>query len=1179
MDGLPLPSPTQISVKPEVWLPFCAAIMIRFSYDVRRRIFLQDAPPGGDPRRFRRPRNRVQELAWLTVIAFVGTHSPWLPAVSGAVPGTAPQVPPPLHFTASTQRLAVGANVASMALGDLDNDGDLDLVLGVFQGPSQVWVNQGGLQRMGAGGTIHATGTFGLGQHTLPSTAGSCLAIADIERDGDADILIYQVLADGTSVGLSWLANQGGFQGGALGQFLDLGHPVGLPRGGPTAMVQGVFSTAGGDAFVVGLTGQGTLGYLFEDYLSRLHQFSFAQPRPVSLPIRDTKALAAGDLDGDGLPDIVLAGAGVGLLLTADRIVPGSFRSEVLIPGPGEYWAVKLADLDGDGDLDLALGAYNRSDEYWLNQGNAQGGRAGEFRFAGNFGPTFGWTTSLEAADFDKDGRLDLVAVRAGSAHIYRNQGDGSFNQIATLEDRSDTCRKVVVGDLDKDGYQDLALDFGQGVQVWWCRPETPSATRPVYDVELYAGTGTEGVSGDGGPAIQATLTRPAGLAVDASGTVFISDAEAHVVRRVDSRGIIRRVAGIGVRGFSGDGGPATNAALWSPTGLAMDGQQNLYICDTENHRVRKVDRFGRITTFAGNGSLGTAGDGGPAASAELSGPSEIAFDQAGNAWIGTGNWGNQGTSEQPLRRVDPTGVIRSVATLPRLRGMAVRGSEALVVADAGRLLTVSSSGAVSSQDLGWLRLNLNGGALSSVDLRLFTGLAVDALGQALVADGEHACIRRLSLDGRVDTLVGGQVPETPSYPPTWAGIGLGSALAVSPSGDLFVTEPARHWVRRFRPTAAVEALHPVLATTPMPGWQVTSLLTRGQNYYTSDPVEGDPSGPWYEFRFPIRNAGNTDLLIERVEFAPRHPHSHLIGQSQFTVYAGEQDKDVRLRFMATNLLQGLTIPMGTLAIWSNDPAQREAVWDVFIGLEPTPSIGEVVETVFGYLKVSGGAAASFGPQLLSASGGVGDVGTLVFGLDEASPHSLKTVLPATLGGGEVTISNFSGTATVTAVPVVGDDSRRHLTISSGTFTAASFQLPSGLSTGPNTLTFVPGGASEGFLVRSNGGYTLRANAVITNALFPGGLPVVGSYSGVFDPTHGAATVKSDSTDLVQEARHGLYISRYGDSYLIRWPSLGSLQQSTNVLGPWYPIAYSSPAFITNATTRGTRYFRVLQSP
>jgi sugar lactone lactonase YvrE len=150
--------------------------------------------------------------------------------------------------------------------------------------------------------------------------------------------------------------------------------------------------------------------------------------------------------------------------------------------------------------------------------------------------------------------------------------------------------------------------------------------------ITTVAGKADTGYSGDNGPANLAQLDSPVGVAVDSAGNLYIADSQNNRIRKV-SNGVITTVAGNGESGFSGDGGPATRARLFKPTGVAVDPAGNLYIADTANSRVRKVSR-GVITTVAGNGTIGFSGDGGPATSAQLIRPNGLAVDSAGKIYI-----------------------------------------------------------------------------------------------------------------------------------------------------------------------------------------------------------------------------------------------------------------------------------------------------------------------------------------------------------------------------------------------------------------------------------------------------------------------------------------------------------------------------------------------------------------
>ena len=168
---------------------------------------------------------------------------------------------------------------------------------------------------------------------------------------------------------------------------------------------------------------------------------------------------------------------------------------------------------------------------------------------------------------------------------------------------------------VGNDGWLSVATDAAGNVYVAGGESNRVRRIDTAGVISTFAGTGEEGFSGEGGPAVQAQLSypAPAGVAVDATGNVYVADVGNHRVRRVDTAGVITTFAGTGEDGFSGDGGPAVQAQLSYPAGVAVDGAGNVYVAGYESSRVRRIDTAGVISTFAGTGEDGFSGDGGPA--------------------------------------------------------------------------------------------------------------------------------------------------------------------------------------------------------------------------------------------------------------------------------------------------------------------------------------------------------------------------------------------------------------------------------------------------------------------------------------------------------------------------------------------------------------------------------------
>jgi len=323
--------------------------------------------------------------------------------------------------------------------------------------------------------------------------------------------------------------------------------------------------------------------------------------------------------------------------------------------------------------------------------------------------------------------------------------------------------------------------------------------------INTVAGNSNFCYSGDGGKATNASLTQPSGVAVDAIGNLFIADTLNNRIRKVETNGIITTVAG----GCVGDGGAATNASLYSPLSVVVDNAGDLFIADVHNRRIRKVDSTGIITTVAGNGSLGYSGDGGAATNASFFEPCSIATDTAGNLFVADSLCNR-------IRRLDTNGIITTVAgggtkyyfdgdgiatnaKLHHTCGVTVDTAGNLFIIDRIHIRRVNTNGIMTTIAGRSQGFLGDGGAATNAFFYDPYGVAVDACNNLFIADTGNSRIRKVDTNGIITTVAGNfhYGYSGDGGMATNACLSQPSSITVDPVGNLFFADAMNNRIRK----------------------------------------------------------------------------------------------------------------------------------------------------------------------------------------------------------------------------------------------------------------------------------------------------------------------------------------------------------------------------------------------
>ena len=522
--------------------------------------------------------------------------------------------------------------------------------------------------------------------------------------------------------------------------------------------------------------------------------------------------------------------------------------------------------------------------------------------------------------------------------------------------------------------------------------------------INSVAGNNTMGYSGDGGLATSAELNDPGyGVAVDASGNIYIADSANYRIRKVAaSTGIITTVAGTGTEGYSGDGGPAVNAEIGTPFGIAVDSSGDIYFADYSNFRVREVNTSGVISTVAGTGTNGHTGDGGPATSADLDGPVGVAVDRNGNVYISE-------LGGNTIREVDP--LSQTITTI------------------AGSSPTCGESG--------------NGGAAASSLLCDPAGLAVDTSNNLYIADQANNCIREISASTRIINVVAGTCWNGESYGGYWGDGGPATmsyatsdinqpyGVAVDNQGNIYIADFDNNRIRKV--TYSTGDISTVAGNGTRGFSGNGGLATSAEIDWPTD-VAVDASGNLYF----------TGYVAEVRAVGGSQPTTTSVDSSNSSVYDG-----ATVAFTATVTAASGT-PTGTVTFYANGNSIGSASLSDGSASLSTNSLA------IGSYSITASYAGN-SPYVASTSAAIPQtITTVPTGIAVSMPNSASYGSTVTMG---ITVTASNGGTPTGTVTVVADGSTGLCTVSlsggSGTCSENT------LHPGTHSISFSYGGTSE----------------------------------------------------------------------------------------------------------------------